>query len=128
MPDTSVIGEPASPFWRTWVYVLDHKNKLHFEPGPFQEVEYFHGEVFGYIMAQMTGEVNVRAKDMMNLSGWFVRAVTRFQQLFRNRVRATQMIMGRLLPGQILCGHRGLARLVASYMPVMSRHVEPLKG
>ena len=112
------VGPPGwgSLGWKEWVYVLGC-DRFHFSrPGPLQCIDYFHGKVCGYVMAQMSDEENVRAKEMISLGGWVERAVTDIQRRFRTRVRATQMMNGRLLPDP-LCGFQHIARSVASYMP-----------
>ena len=102
--------------WNEWVYVLGCEDYEFFRPRPLQQVDYFHGKIGGYVMGQMSDEENVEAKEMINLGGWIERAVTDIQRRFRTRVRASQIMHGRLLPDP-LCSDQGIARLVASYMP-----------
>ena len=104
--------------WEQWVYVLGNDDDCYLfsRPGPLQCVDYFRGSVHGYVSGEMVDEEVVLAKYMIKLGGWIERAVTRFQRRFRTRVRAFQMMNGRLLPGR-LRGDQGIARLVASYMP-----------
>ena len=116
--DWSYVQQSHELGWGEWVYVLGNDDDCYLfsRPGPLQCVDYFHGNVDGYVCGQMWDEEMVLAKNMINVGGWIERAVTDIQRRFKTSVRATQMMKGRLLPGR-LCGDQGIARLVASYMP-----------
>ena len=60
---------------------------------PIQEVDYFHGEIDGYVIAEMCcDEIDVRALDMLHANGCFAKAVRYIQRLFRTRRDALQII------------------------------------
>lgn len=68
--------------------VINHELDWHHDRGPIQRIDYFHGEIGGYVSAQMMdrNETNVLAKNMIELNGWVERAVTHLQRLFRSRL------------------------------------------
>ena len=89
---------------QSYVFVVDH---ISYDlPAPIQQVDYFHGVVDGYVIAQLDYQkCDVFAYDMIHMRGSFAMAVRYIQRIFKakkaiqrlfNTVQAT-----RLLPNQL---------------------------
>jgi hypothetical protein len=103
------------------VYVVDSQD-FGF-PTPIQRIDYFHGMIGGYVMAQMChNEENVKADDMLSMCGCFANAIACIQRAFRGRRRLVQvehirraLAVGQLIP--MCIRDRLIVEGVARYLP-----------
>ena len=88
-----------------FVFVVNHTARKDLE-GPIQEVDYFHGEINGWVIAQLCyRKIDVYATEMLHLNGRCAKAMRYIQRLFRAWRRVRQIYRaiaaGRLLPMKI---------------------------
>jgi len=98
------------------VYVINHQPEL---GSPMQQIDYFHGIVNGYPMAQMCddNETDVPAHDMVSQRGCFAKTVVSIQRLCRTKRNRRVLVDRRLLPPCLL-RRRLIVYHVASYIGV----------
>ena len=88
-----------------FVFVVNHTARKDLE-GPIQEVDYFHGEINGWVIAQLCyRKIDVYASEMLHLNGRCAKAMRYIQRLFRAWRRVRQIYRaiaaGRLLPKSV---------------------------
>jgi hypothetical protein len=100
------------------VYVVKHwKFDL---PSPISEIDYFHGVLHGYVIAQMGDrEIDTRAYDMISTNTWVAKEMCRIQQLFRKRTtkRVCRTLEARRLLPRRISNHYYLQYNIASFLP-----------
>ena len=89
-----------------YVFVVDHS--FYDLPTPIQQIDYFHGQHDGYVIAQLVcDKTDVYAHDMVHLRAYFANAVRYIQRFFKaeQAIKAirrlfTMIQARRLLPKQ----------------------------
>ena len=96
------------------VFVVNHT--AHHLPTPMQKVDYFHGQSFGYVTAQMYyDKVDIPAYDMINPSGCLAKAAGYIQRIFRVKRIQASLQARRLLPIGVCLPE--FAHMIAEYVP-----------
>ena len=101
------------------VFVVDHTS--YDLPSPIQQIDYFHGEHDGYVIAQMYyDKSDVYAHDMVHLRGCFANAVRYIQRIFKAKQAIQRLFItiqaARLMPKQ-LGRHPVIVYEIAKYLP-----------
>ena len=97
------------------VFVVNHT--AHHLPTPIQKVEYFHGVIGGYVIAQMYHEkVDIHAHDMIHTSGCLAKAAGYIQRIFRAKRIQASLQARRLLPDHII-RYPLITHGIAMYLP-----------
>ena len=100
------------------VYVVKHW--IFDLPSPISEIDYFHGVVDGYVIAQMGDrKIDIRAYDMISTNTWVAKEICRIQQLFRKRTtkRVCRTLDARRLLPRCISSHHYLQYNIASFLP-----------
>lgn len=102
-----------------YVFVVDHSS--YDLPAPIQQIDYFHGQHDGYVIAQMAyDKSDVYAHDMVHLRGCFANAVRYIQRIFKAKQAIQRLFItiqaARLLPKQ-LGRYPVIVYDIAKYLP-----------
>ena len=87
-----------------YVFVVDHRS--YDLPAPIQQIDYFHGQQDGYVIAQLDYEkCDVCAHEMVHMRGCFANAVRYIQRIFKAKQAIQRLFImiqaARLLPKQL---------------------------
>ena len=102
-----------------YVFVVDHRS--YDLPAPIQQIDYFHGQQDGYVIAQLAYEKSdVCAHEMVHMRGCFANAVRYIQRIFKAKQAIQRLFItiqsARRLPKQ-LGRYPVIVYDIAKYLP-----------